>query len=191
MRHVTLAIVALAFALRAHAQAPAASATPAAGATPAASATPAAGATPAGGASPAARAAPAAGLPSVTLPPALDRVLRDYERAWTARDPEALSKLFAEDGFVLASGRAPVRGRAAIREAYAKAGGPLHLRALDFAISGEVGYIIGTYAAAADKPDDGKFVLALKRAPGRWLIAADIDNSIERASPQAPAPGGG
>ena len=39
--------------------------------------------------------------------------------------------------------------------------------------------------------DDGKFVLALKRAPGRWLIAADIDNSIERGSPQAPAPGGG
>ena len=33
-------------------------------------------------------------------------------------------------------------------------------------------------------PDDGKFVLALKRGEGgRWLIMADIDNSIRRRPP--------
>ena len=49
-------------------------------------------------------APPADSTPSVTLPPALDRVLRDYERAWTARDAAGLSALFAEDGFVLVKG---------------------------------------------------------------------------------------
>ena len=131
------------------------------------------------------------GLPSVSLPPELDRVLRDYERAWSARDPQGLSELFAEDGFVLASGRPPVRGRAAIREAYAGAGGPLHLRALAFETSGDVGYVIGTYAAGPDQAADGKFVLALRRDErGRWLIAADIDNSNRRPAAAPPAPGG-
>ena len=50
-------------------------------------------------------------LPAVALPAALDRVLRDYERAWQARDPTALAELFAEDGFALANGHPPVRGR--------------------------------------------------------------------------------
>src|SRR6185295_322327 len=128
--------------------------------------------------------------PSVTLPPELDRVLRDYERAWRARDPAALAALFAEDGFVLASGRAPVRGRDAIRAAYAGAGGPLALRALAYATEGPVGYIIGAFGPAAGEEDRGKFVLALRRgADGRWLITADMDNSSRPApSPRPPTP---
>ncbi len=126
--------------------------------------------------------ASAAALPSVTLPPALDRVLRDYERAWRARDPAALAMLFAEDGFVLANGRPPVQGRQAIRSAYAEGGGPLVLRALAYAIEGSTGYIIGAYGAG--ERDTGKFVLALRRGgDGRWLIAADIDNGNQRPKP--------
>ena len=123
-------------------------------------------------------AAPAAAAhASVTLPPALDRVLRDYERAWTARDPDALAALFAEDGFVLRTGAPPVRGRAAIRDVYRGAGGPLTLRAIDFAHAEGVGYIIGGYAMSAGTTDAGKFVLTLRRgAGGRWLISADMDN---------------
>ena len=45
--------------------------------------------------------APAAALPSVKLPRALDRVLRDYERGWRARDAAALAALFAKNGFVM------------------------------------------------------------------------------------------
>jgi len=119
--------------------------------------------------------AAAAQQPSVTLPPALDRVLRDYETAWRAHDADKLASLFAEDGYVLASRKPPVRGRAAIREAYAKSGGPLDLRAIHYETSGDIGYIIGEYGYD-DKKDVGKFVLALKKVKGRWMIEADIDN---------------
>ena len=129
-------------------------------------------------------------LPSVDLPPALDRVLRDYERAWQARDPAALAALFAEDGFVLANGRPPVRGRAAIRDAYKDGGGPLALRALAYATEGPVGYIIGAYGPKAGEKDTGKFVLTLRREKdGRWSIAADMDNASQhRPRPPAPQP---
>jgi len=123
----------------------------------------------------------AAPMSSVALPLPLDRVLRDYERAWRARDPAALAALFTEDGFVLSNGRLPIRGRDAIRTTYAEGGGPLVLRALAYATEGSVGYIIGAYASGQDAPDTGKFVLALRRASdGRWLIAADIDNANQR-----------
>jgi ketosteroid isomerase-like protein len=140
---------------------------------------------------PADEPAGAAAPPSVALPPELDRVLRDYETAWSAGDEAALAALFAEDGFVMPSGRMPARGREAIRETYAEAGGgPLHLRAFAFATDGDVGYILGGYSGAPGAPDDGKFVLALARdAAGRWLIAADIDNGNSRRPPgPAPAP---
>src|SRR3546814_2135777 len=48
-------------------------------------------------------------IPDVTLPPELDRVLRDYERAWRAGDAAALASLFTEDGFILQSNRPPIR----------------------------------------------------------------------------------
>jgi len=129
--------------------------------------------------------APAVGaLPSIALPAELDRVLRDYERAWRARDPAALAVLFAEDGFVLANGRPPVRGRDAIRAAYADGGGPLTLRALAYATEGPVGYIIGAYGPGGSGGETGKFVLALRRGgDGRWLIAADMDNSNQSQAP--------
>ncbi|HEX9632224.1 MAG TPA: hypothetical protein VGA02_07140 [Gemmatimonadales bacterium] len=40
---------------------------------------------------------------------------------------------------------------------------------------------MGAYRYGDAARDTGKFVLALRRGPdGRWLIAADIDNSIRR-----------
>jgi reactive intermediate/imine deaminase len=117
-------------------------------------------------------------LPSFTLPDAIDRVLRDYEQAWRARDAAALADLFTEDGFVLQGGKPPVRGREAIREAYKSSGGPLFLRALAYSADGVTGYIIGAYRGEQDGPDDGKFILALRQRPdGWWMIAADMDNS--------------
>ena len=116
--------------------------------------------------------------PSVTLPPELDRVLRDYERAWQGRDAPGLAALFTEDGMTLSSGQPLRRGRAAIREGYANAGGPLSLRAVSYAADDSVAYIIGGYSEQPGQRDIGKFVLALRRsAGGRWLIAADIDNA--------------
>lgn len=118
-------------------------------------------------------------LPSVALPPDLDRVLRDYERAWVAKEPEALARLFAEDGMALPSGQPPARGATSIRQAYAAgAGSPLSLRAVAYAVSGDLAYIIGGFGPAPARPDFGKFVLVLRRgSDGRWLILADMDNA--------------
>lgn len=117
-------------------------------------------------------------LPSVALPPELDRVLRDYERAWSARDMEAVAALFAADAVVMQRGRPPARGREAVEEAYRGRGGPLYLRALDYSYADSVGFIVGAYRSQANGPDDGKFVLALhRRADGMWMIVVDMDNS--------------
>lgn len=116
-------------------------------------------------------------LPSVTLPSELDRVLRDYEREWRLRSASGLAELFAEDGFVLQPGRPPARGRKSITERYQGRGGPLSLRALEFATSDSIGYIIGAYSVRNEDPDIGKFILILERKPpGPWYIAADMDN---------------
>jgi len=120
-------------------------------------------------------------LPSLPLPAELDRILRDYESAWGARSPTALASLFTEDGFVLQPGRLPARGRDEILRAYTGSGGPLALRALAYATEGDVGYIVGAYTAAAGQPDNGKFILLVRRAPGGpWKIAADMDNGNGR-----------
>jgi len=120
-------------------------------------------------------------LPSVELPPALARVLTDYEKAWQAKDAAGLAALFAEDGFVLSSGTPAVRGRAAIERHYAGAGGPLALRALAFKTTGDVGYVIGgnplQCRAQANDVEAGPLD---KGADGRWLIMSDMDNGNAR-----------
>lgn len=124
-------------------------------------------------------------LPDAALPATLDRVLRDYEQAWRTGDARALAALFAEDGFVLQSNQLPVRGRSAIEAAYAGQGGsPLRLRALAYAVEGNVGYIIGAYTYGNNVGDTGKFTLTLKRVgDGPWLIFSDMDNT--NAPPRA------
>jgi outer membrane murein-binding lipoprotein Lpp len=135
-----------------------------------------------------AQAVPAAStqLPDIALPAELDRVLRDYERAWRAGDAAALAGLFAEDGFVLQSNQPPVRGRAAIQAAYQEQGGaPLRLRALAYAVDDTTGYIIGAYGYGDAPGDMGKFTLTLRRAPGgQWMIFSDMDNM--NAAPKPP-----
>ncbi len=119
---------------------------------------------------------------SVTLPPELARVLTDYEAGWKAGDAAALSRLFAEDGFVLSDGRPPLKGRAAIQKVYTRQGSPLSLRAIAYSISGDVGYIIGGYGREPGKPDEGKYTLTLRKGgDGRWLIVSDMDNSNRRS----------
>ena len=122
-------------------------------------------------------------LPSVTLPPELQRVLTDYAAAWSTGDATTLAHLFCVDGFVLTWGGPPVRGRAAIERHYQGQGGPLVLRALAYATGGDVGYIIGAYGHAAGAPDTGKFTLTLRRGEGgRWLIMSDMDSPNRRPS---------
>jgi ketosteroid isomerase-like protein len=119
--------------------------------------------------------------PTVPLPPEIARVLTDYEVAWQAKSAAALAALFAEDGFVLASNKPPVRGRSAIEQHYTGQGGPLALRAFAFSTDGATGYILGGYARKVGEPDIGKFTLTLRLdETGRWLIVSDMDNGNAR-----------
>ena len=119
---------------------------------------------------------------AVSLPPAFDRVLRDYEAAWRDGDGKRLAALFTEDGFAVQNGSPLRRGRAAIAGGLTKPGGELQLTAYAYASSGNVGYIVGGYRYPTTVGAGGRFVLALQSGPdGRWLIAADLDNSGPRA----------
>ena len=134
-------------------------------------------------------AAPAAAQdqvpPSIELPPDIVRVLRDYEKAWGSKDAPGLARLFAEDGYVLPNGGAPVNGRAAIERHYTGSGGPLFLRAFAYATDGAVGYILGGYTSKPGGADAGKFTLTLRKGPGgRWLIVSDMDSPNQRPRPQ-------
>ena len=118
-------------------------------------------------------------LPSIELPAELDRVLREYEVAWEEGESEALAALFTTDGFV-PSGPGWIRGRGPIAAHYDETGGDLRLRAHAYGVADSVGYIVGAYGygEGATETDRGKFLLALRQsADGKWLIAADLDNS--------------
>jgi ketosteroid isomerase-like protein len=118
------------------------------------------------------------GVNPVTLPPALDRVLRDYEAAWEEGNGTRLASLFTEDGFVLNNGSMPVQGRSGIAGMLTRPGGDLQLRAFAYSVSDSVGYIIGGYRYPQTTGPGGKYILALRRgADGRWLIAADMENA--------------
>lgn len=130
---------------------------------------------------------------TVTLPAEIDRVLKDYEKAWIAKDTAALAKLFTADGMALPSGQLPAQGEESIRKAYSpNVGAALNLRPFSFSTSGELAYVVGGWGSATDKPEYGKFVLVLRRVNGRWLIVADMDNSnMPRRGPTAPPPPAG
>lgn len=133
-------------------------------------------------------------LPDIALPPDLDRVLRDYERAWRAGDAKGIASLFAEGGVLLQNYRPPIRGRSAIQAVYeGEQGSPLRLRAIAYAATDTLGYIVGGYRYGNASRDLGKFTLTVQRAPGGpWLIASDMDSMnaspIPRQPPDAPAP---
>ena len=119
--------------------------------------------------------------PAISLPPAFDRVLRDYEAAWRDGDGPRMAALFTEDGFAVQSGSPIRRGRSAIAGGVTKPGGTLQLTAYAYSSSGDVAYIVGVYRYPTTVGAGGRFVLALRSgSDGRWLIAADLDNSGPR-----------
>lgn len=129
---------------------------------------------------PSQRAAPAS-LPTIELPPQLDRVLREYEQHWRAGNAEELVALFTEDGFVARRG-GWIRGREGLRQSLQGTSSDLRLRAVAYEVDGRVSYIIGAYAYGEEpSADRGMFILTLRRAAdGRWLITADLDGSIRQ-----------
>ena len=120
---------------------------------------------------------------AVALPAEFDRVLRDYEAAWRDGDGTRLASLFIDDGFAVQNGSPIRRGKFAIAGGVTKPAGALQLTAFAYSSSGDVGYVVGGYRYPTTSGPGGRFVLALKRgSDGRWLIAADLDNSGPPAS---------
>lgn len=115
-------------------------------------------------------------LEVIELPEELQNVLSQYEKYWQSKEAKKLSELFTTDGYILRPFRPPTQGRKAIEEAYKNSGGPLFLKAYDFEISGDLAFIIGSYAASENTPPGGKFTLVLKKVNDQWLIHSDMDN---------------
>lgn len=124
---------------------------------------------------------------SIPLPPHLDQVLRNYERAWRAKDHKAVAALFSPDGYALPDQSKPAQGATAIAAAYQGQGGPLFLRAFAFQQSKDLAVILGAYTYNnAANPDLGKFTLTLKRVNRKWLIYSDMDNALSPKPATAP-----
>jgi ketosteroid isomerase-like protein len=134
------------------------------------------------------RSGAAESLPTVVLPPELDRVLRDFERHWAAGDEAGLAALFTEDALLMPTGFAAERGRAAIRHAYEAVAVPVHLRALAYAADDSVGYVVGAYGFEHSDAEAGKFVFTLRRTPGgAWMISSHIVNISHIQEPGEPS----
>lgn len=124
--------------------------------------------------------------PAVELPPALDRVLREFEVHWRGRDHAAMAQLFTEDG-VMQFGDAWRRGRASLQVSLldAMSGSDLRLWAQQFDVSDSLAYIVGSYGhrTRPERADIGRLHLSLRKgADGRWRIAAAIVASVNPAS---------
>ncbi|HSA54186.1 MAG TPA: amidohydrolase family protein [Gemmatimonadaceae bacterium] len=124
-------------------------------------------------------------LPPVALPAALDRVLKDFERHWHARDEAAFAGLFTENG-IMQYGDAWRRGRAAIRIAQLDSkGADLKLWAQHFEMGDSLAYVVGSYGhrTRPDLADLGRLHWTLrKERDGVWRIAASMMGNVNPPS---------
>lgn len=124
--------------------------------------------------------------PAIEVPPGLDRVLRDFERYWHARDQLALSELFTEEG-IMQFGDAWRRGRPAIRIALLDSrGADLRLWAQAFEAKDSLAYIVGSYGhrTLPHLSDLGRMHLSLRlERDGIWRIAAAVLGNVNPPSP--------
>ena len=121
-----------------------------------------------------------------------EQAIRAVNPAWfkahQAGDADALAAFYAEDAVLNPPGAAPVRGSAAIREAFSKELAAMAAAGLsqsaganpEFEVSGDLGYEWNTYTVT-DKSgktvDTGKYLSVFGRRNGKWMIVRDIWNS--------------
>lgn len=113
---------------------------------------------------------------TVSLPPDLQSVLSKYQEAWQNSESKTLANLFSEDGFVLANGRTPIKGRNQIEEYYSNSGSPIFLRPFAFQVDDNLAYILGGITKKNMKDDLAKFTIILSKVNGEWKIISDMDN---------------
>jgi ketosteroid isomerase-like protein len=110
--------------------------------------------------------------------PTLDKLAREFESAFNAKDAKKIAALYAEDAVAMPPNRPLVKGRAAIAADIQRDWGAgvtnLKLMPFDSAIIGDRGYEAGTSTVTINgKPLSGKYVVIYKRVGQEWLIAYD------------------
>ena len=126
--------------------------------------------------------------PSVDLPPEIDRVIREWERATKSADARAFAALFTEDG-LMSQPNGWIRGRDAIRSAAGDIpAADLRVRAHQFAAEDSVATVTGSLSdtSSSSVRDVARVTFTLRRAIGGWLIT-----SFLRANRPAPTPSSG
>jgi uncharacterized protein (TIGR02246 family) len=107
---------------------------------------------------------------------AIRQISEDWIRFYNARDAGKVAALYTDDGYYL-SAHILAHGRQAI-EAYwergIKAGGHIDfIKPLTLYHTGDLAYCAGTYQATnAGVTVDGRILIVLRKANGKWLMAA-------------------
>lgn len=142
----------------------------------------------------------------VTMPPPVDvqaeeQAIRDLVRQWntaiTNRNADAIAMYYSEDAVFLPANAPVVRGRSAIRAAWADMFGMPSLSLditptrVNVAASGDMAEEVGTFRFSGETPqgpmtDEGKYVVVWKKVNGEWKVSSDIFNSDREMIPPAP-----
>ena len=112
-----------------------------------------------------------------------------WEAALNAKDIDALTELYTADARIMPPNGEISTGRDAVNAAFgsmidAGLGGTTDI--VEAQVSGDLGFIVGTYALSAgeDTVDTGKYTEIWKRGTdGQWRIASDIWNSNAPVQP--------
>ena len=113
-----------------------------------------------------------------------------WEAALNSKDIDALVNLYAEDARLLPPGGAMSVGHDGVRAAFGAmidAGQSGVTTIVEATVSGDIGYIVGTFTLEADGKQlgTGKYIETWHRgADGKWLIANDIFNNDPMPKPK-------
>ena len=123
---------------------------------------------------------------------ALASAAATWEKAYNAKDADALAALYTEDGQLLPPGPAVINGRPAIRDYWANdiasSNMPLAITADTTGVGGDWAYRSGAWRAiGADGAPaaTGKYIEVWRRTPNGWQLHRDIWNADEAAPPAA------
>ena len=138
----------------------------------------------------------------LAVPVLADSPVREEGSKWVEYykkgDLDGLMTLYTEDTFIALHGQPSMRGKDAVREYFSTRIGKSETEfELDYElveVHGDIAYIISKYWLKATNKengyvykDAGRSLLVYKKVDGRWLIAADIDQSTPDVSFPSPS----